>query len=176
VKKLITVFTILLIVIVGCQKPINQKKERYVKEYDTVYKPNSFDIDYVKRTFYKHEDYSTNTYLNQIVGKDEITFFWLRKEKGQLTHKNEANYVKFENENEFIRFLNLVDTLQNNTDKNLKFDFDKLGMVRLNTSTTLNRVELTHVSIVSGIGHGFYNFNKNEIDSIRDVFNKYKSE
>jgi hypothetical protein len=177
--KLLSFIISILFLTIGCQqqlKPIKESKDRYVKEFDTVYKVNSFDIDYVKRTFYKHEDFALNTYLEQVVGKDEISFYWIKKDKGQLVQTNEANFINFKNENEFLRFLNLVDTLENNSHKALKFDFDNLGLVKLETSPILKQVYLTHTSTVSGIGHGIYLIRKNEIDSIRSVYNKSESE
>jgi len=181
-NKLISIFTFLLILTTSCHQPINPNKERYVKKLDTVYKPNSFDIDYVTRTFYNNSEdlysnkkYGHTSYLKQVVGQNEITFSWSEIENKKFIESG-ASYVNFKNESEFFRFLNLVDTLHKNLDKSLKFEFDENGLITLETGVSNKEVILNHRSIVSSIDNGRYGLTKNEIDSIRRIYSKYKSE
>lgn len=162
--KFIVLF--LFIMSVSCVSEFDSlSTERYVVEYDTTYKKNSFEIDFITRTFYKDKKRDTWIYLRKKVGKDSLHFL-TADPSGE---KIKMTFIQFNGEDEFFNFLSLVDTLYTKLNKDLQFDVNYL--YTLSTSESGVWLQGSRSS-----NYGSYLFSKSDTDSLRSVYEKYKLE
>lgn len=151
------------------KKSAGTSTERYSTKLDTSYKDNSLEINSISRTFYQLGKWGDNPYiqLSQNVGEKGFTI--------TLHDGKDFTVSIFENDKELNKFFEDMQTVANNPDKTLNFDFGSLKSGSISFNKPDNKIMLYNRGMFKDESSLVY-IDKAEIDSMQTCYNKYKSE
>jgi len=149
---------------------------RFSTELDTTYKDNSLDIEQISRTFYRGKDWLgceadfSKTIVNNSDYYDNLSYaFGMISTLGK---DFKTGAIIFNNDEEVLKFIDNIQLVIDNPDKDLRFDVGALDNTYIETQSD-NKAQIVYYKKGESV---FFDIDQTELDSLKSCFNRFINE
>jgi len=168
IMKKILLGLLMSVLIIGCVSNTKKADDGYCKQFDTIYKDNSTDIESVTRTFYKKGELIDKDYfgLSQEIGKEDFVI--------GLKNDNDLSSIIFDSKS-LKSFIDNAKTIIKNKGKHLNFDLGNLQNSSMSHSIMIDDGINIYSENILGKSVS-YELSNEDISNLEKALKKFNSE